>query len=112
MKADIFDIYKGTTNDGPGIHDTVFFKGCPLSCRWCHNPEGIDIKNRMWYEERSCIGCGICEKVCQSGAVKLTDDGVILSRNLCVMCGCCAEVCPTESIKPICKGVHHRRAFT
>ena len=101
MNASVFDIYKGTTTDGPGIRDTVFFQGCPLSCKWCHNPEGIDVKNHMWYEMRTCIGCGICEKTCQSGAVKLTEGGVKILPGLCVMCGCCEEACPTRSLKRI-----------
>ena len=60
-KALVFDIYRGTTHDGPGIRSTVFFKGCPLHCRWCHNPEGISPKQQIWKDRKRCIGCGLCK---------------------------------------------------
>lgn len=101
MKAPIFDIYKGTTGDGPGIRDTVFFKGCPLSCKWCHNPEGIDFKNRIWYEKRTCMGCGLCIEACKSGAISADDSGIQISQNLCKRCHGCEDICPTKSILPI-----------
>ena len=56
----VFDIYRGTTHDGPGMRTTLFLKGCPLSCRWCHNPEGISFQNGISYTKSKCIGCCIC----------------------------------------------------
>ena len=101
MKALIFDIYKGTTGDGPGMRDTVFFKGCPLSCKWCHNPEGIDFKNRVWWESRTCIGCGLCGDICKNKAIFLGESGVEISPDLCQLCHSCTETCPTKSITAV-----------
>lgn len=102
MKALIFDIYKGTTNDGEGIRDTVFFKGCPLSCRWCHNPEGISPKNRVWHEIKICIGCGLCENACSKNAVIATEDGIKINGS-CILCGKCILECPTKSLSFVAK---------
>lgn len=103
MNAFIFDIYRGTTNDGPGIRDTVFFKGCPLSCKWCHNPEGIGFKNQMWYEKRICMGCGLCAENCPHKAIEFISDGIRISEDLCKVCRYCTEVCPTGAISAIAK---------
>ena len=100
MKALIFDIYKGTTHDGPGTRDTVFFKGCPLECKWCHNPEGIDFSNSIWYDKKLCIGCGECIKACKNGAINLTSDGVFVN-SLCRRCFECVEYCPAKAITKI-----------
>ncbi len=103
MKAQIFDIYKGTTGDGPGIRDAVFFKGCPLSCKWCHNPEGIELKNRIWYEKRTCIGCGLCKNICPVKAIQLSLDGIKISQDSCNLCGACTDICPSKSISYVSK---------
>ena len=103
MKAKIFDIYKGTTGDGPGIRDTVFFKGCPLQCKWCHNPEGIDFENRIWVEKRTCIGCGLCKDVCENDAILFSPHGIIISWQDCKLCFACENICPTTSISSITK---------
>lgn len=102
MKALIFDIYKGTTNDGEGIRDTVFFKGCPLSCKWCHNPEGISPKNHVWHEIKTCIGCGLCENACSENAVIATEEGINIDDS-CVLCGKCVLECPTKSLSFVAK---------
>ncbi|MBQ8814770.1 MAG: glycyl-radical enzyme activating protein [Lachnospiraceae bacterium] len=101
MKALVFDIYKGTTNDGPGMRDTVFLKGCPLRCLWCHNPEGIPFENRVWYERNVCIGCGECLKACENGALSFTPDGIYLDYSKCKSCMKCADACPTGALSPI-----------
>ncbi len=103
MNALIFDIYKGTTGDGPGIRDTVFFKGCPLNCKWCHNLEGIDVKNRLWWEHKTCIGCGLCKDACKNNAIFVSADGVALSPQDCKLCSSCQNICPTKSISAIAK---------
>ena len=100
MKTLIFDIYKGTTHDGPGTRDTVFFKGCPLHCKWCHNPEGIDFANGVWYDRGLCIGCGECVRVCQNGAIGISADGVSINSS-CKKCFSCAEVCPSKAMTTI-----------
>ena len=100
MKTLIFDIYKGTTHDGPGTRDTVFFKGCPLNCKWCHNPEGIDFDNGVWYDKGLCINCGECVKLCRNGAISLTSNGININT-FCKKCFMCAEYCPAKAITKI-----------
>lgn len=90
-----FDIKRYAINDGPGIRVTIFLKGCPLNCHWCHNPESISPKVQKLFSASKCIGCGECVKVCPSEACKLTKEGVITVSELCNLCGKCAEVCPT-----------------
>ena len=100
MKTLIYDIYKGTTHDGPGTRDTVFFKGCPLNCKWCHNPEGIDFDNGVWYDKGLCINCGECVKLCRNGAISLTSNGININT-FCKKCFMCAEYCPSKAITKI-----------
>jgi len=91
----IFDIKRYSINDGPGIRATIFFKGCPLNCQWCHNPESISPKVQKLFTAAKCIGCGECCRVCPVSACSLTPDGVATDGDLCTLCGKCAEVCPT-----------------
>ena len=100
MMADafIFDIYRGTTHDGPGCRSTVFFKGCPLSCEWCHNPEGIPPKQQVWWDSRACIGCMLCHKACKTGANIPGKAGIVVNETLCVRCGACVRACPAKAM--------------
>lgn len=91
----IFDIKRYAINDGPGIRVTIFFKGCPLNCRWCHNPESISPKIQKLFTASKCIGCGACCRACPVGACTLTAQGIVTDEHLCTLCGKCAEVCPT-----------------
>ena len=94
----IFDIKKYAIHDGPGIRTTVFLKGCPLSCPWCHNPEGISSKPHLVYRKDLCIGCGECLNACPNGAiVNKGNEGFVTIPSLCKGCGTCAEVCPAEA---------------
>jgi pyruvate formate lyase activating enzyme len=93
----IFDIKRYSINDGPGIRATIFFKGCPLNCQWCHNPESISPKAQKLFTSAKCIGCGECCRVCPVAACSLTPGGVITNSDLCTLCGKCAEVCPTRA---------------
>ncbi len=93
MKAKIFEIKRFAVHDGDGIRTTVFFKGCPLKCVWCHNPESIGFKPQIAFYENKCIGCGDCVSVCPSCAHKITQEGHVFERDLCVACGKCADVC-------------------
>jgi len=93
----IYNIQRYSTHDGPGIRTTVFMKGCPLACWWCHNPEGRDIEPDHSIAASRCIGCGECVDACPEGAALLTPDGPTVDLNHCIHCGACAEACPTEA---------------
>ncbi len=90
-----FDIKRYAINDGPGIRVTIFLKGCPLNCHWCHNPESISPQVQKLFTRSKCIGCGECIKVCPSEACRLAKEGIITVKELCSLCGKCAEVCPS-----------------
>ncbi|MDD2436520.1 MAG: glycyl-radical enzyme activating protein [Massilibacteroides sp.] len=95
----IFDIKRYAINDGPGIRITIFMKGCPLSCVWCHNPEGISVHKEKLYTKKKCIGCKSCVEICPEHALTLTRDGIISNNDLCILCGKCVEVCPTLALE-------------
>ncbi|MBQ2967244.1 MAG: glycyl-radical enzyme activating protein [Clostridia bacterium] len=99
MKAMISDIKRFAVHDGDGIRTTVFFKGCPLKCVWCHNPESIDFKPQLAFYDNKCIDCGECVSVCPSGAHKIIQEGHSFERDLCVACGKCESVCLGEALK-------------
>ncbi|NOY50734.1 MAG: glycyl-radical enzyme activating protein [Chlorobi bacterium] len=95
----IFDIKPYAINDGPGIRLTIFFKGCPLSCKWCHNPESISPKVQKLYSEKKCIAAKKCIEACPNDALVLTKNGIITDLGKCKLCGLCAEACPTKAIE-------------
>lgn len=97
VKGLIFDIRKFSIHDGPGIRTTVFFKGCPLSCWWCHNPEGQSFDPQLVERLSRCIGCGTCVQACQQGAVQLENDIPITDRELCLLCADCVEECAADA---------------
>lgn len=94
------DIKTGSTEDGPGIRSTVFFKGCPLSCEWCHNPEAMQPQMEIGFYPRQCIGCFDCAEVCPEGAI-LKGERRRIDRSTCTRCGKCADVCPGQAIRRI-----------
>lgn len=93
----VFDIKRYCINDGPGTRITVFLKGCPLNCRWCHNPESISAKIQKLFAAAKCIGCGECCRVCPVQACRPVAGGIVTDAGLCTLCGKCAEVCPTRA---------------
>jgi len=92
-KAIISDIKRFAVHDGDGIRTTVFFKGCPLKCVWCHNPEGISFERQLAYYQNKCIECGECIDICPNNAHKMVDNKHFFERDLCVGCGKCADKC-------------------
>ncbi|MDR2355452.1 MAG: glycyl-radical enzyme activating protein, partial [Clostridiales Family XIII bacterium] len=89
-------IQKFSVDDGPGIRTTVFFKGCNLSCHWCHNPECISRRRELQFVENLCLSCGGCSSVCPSGA--LSAPGRI-RREKCLLCGACVDACNRGALK-------------
>ncbi|HHX80473.1 MAG TPA: glycyl-radical enzyme activating protein [Acholeplasmataceae bacterium] len=99
MENYILDIQRMSTEDGPGIRTTVFFKGCNLKCRWCHNPESLSFKQQKYWIEDNCIGCFSCLEACPEKAISFPETGMKVNLSLCTFCLRCAEVCPTNSIE-------------
>jgi pyruvate formate lyase activating enzyme len=89
----IFDIQRFSIHDGPGIRTTVFFKGCPLACIWCHNPEGVRYEYMLSFLPNLCIGCGFCFETCPNGAHQMAKGQHVLDRDACQVCGACCEGC-------------------
>ncbi|MCB6201989.1 glycyl-radical enzyme activating protein [Extibacter muris] len=91
----ITDIQRYSVHDGPGIRTLIFFKGCPLRCRWCQNPETWHVRPELMIYPDSCIGCGLCSTSCPTQAAH----GVRTDRGMCRECGLCAQVCPSQARK-------------
>ncbi|MEW5872897.1 MAG: glycyl-radical enzyme activating protein [Chloroflexota bacterium] len=93
----LFDLRRFSIHDGPGIRTAVFFKGCPLRCTWCHNPESQSPRPELILRPRRCIACLACIEACPIGAVTLQDGAPVTDLSLCQACGECAQVCYAES---------------
>jgi pyruvate formate lyase activating enzyme len=98
-RATILEIQRMSTEDGPGIRTTIFFKGCSLNCLWCHNPESISPHPQINWIANQCIGCKTCLEICPERALAFTADGNQIDRNLCTGCGLCAEECPAAALE-------------
>ncbi len=98
QKGLVFNIERFCVHDGPGIRTLVFLKGCPLSCRWCANPEGMGTKPQVAFLPETCIGCGHCAEVCPENATVHTSDGMITRiAERCIHCAACVGVCPSQA---------------
>jgi pyruvate formate lyase activating enzyme len=97
MKGLVFNIQRFSVSDGPGIRTTVFLKGCPLHCKWCHNPESISPDEQLVLRADRCVRCGDCFALCKNHAVRRVNGGFTTIRDLCVECSECIEVCNAEA---------------
>jgi len=97
MQGLVSNIQRYSVNDGPGIRTTVFLKGCPLACKWCHNPESISPERQLMLREDRCIGCGECMLVCGGQAISRDRGRPVTDRRKCLRCGRCTEVCHAEA---------------
>lgn len=98
MIGTIFDIKRFSMHDGPGIRTTVFLKGCPLACAWCHNPESQSQAPALLQRNDLCVRCSRCVAQCSQAARVLGEDGGTRDAARCVACGECAEACPAEAV--------------
>ena len=94
----VSEIQRFCMHDGPGLRTTVFLKGCPLGCAWCHNPETQRMSKQLLFYEKKCVLCGGCEVTCTQGVHKINATHII-DRPRCTVCGKCIDVCPTGAVE-------------
>lgn len=95
----IFSIQKFSTEDGPGIRTTVFFKGCSMRCPWCHNPEALRAQPELVWHGGRCIGHRGCVDICPEQALSAERGGIAIDRSSCCACGLCVDACPTSALE-------------
>ena len=93
-------IQRFSTKDGPGVRTTLFVQGCPLRCRWCHNPESQEVRPQFFFTPSLCIGCGACANVCPSSAHTFAGGRHEIDREACIRCLECCKVCPAKALEP------------
>lgn len=108
LQGAIFDIQRFSVHDGPGIRTTVFMKGCPLRCDWCHNPEGISYEKQVRFFDEACIACEACVDGCEPGGRSVKDGQLLVAWDNCVSCGECVRRCPANAAQWC--GTHHTPA--
>lgn len=101
----IVDIQRFSLHDGPGIRTTVFLKGCPLSCKWCHNPEAIQHRAQLSFNPDKCLNCGRCVEACGSGVHSIVDGKHRIDFSRCTLAGDCVDACPNEALSIIGKSM-------
>jgi len=98
ISGTVLRIQRMSTEDGPGIRSTIFFKGCPLSCVWCHNPESISPQVQVYWEKTRCLGCRSCMEACSKGALAMAQSGIVIDRLMCDSCAACVQACPSTAM--------------
>ena len=93
----VLSIERCSLHDGPGLRTTVFLKGCPLSCLWCHNPESKSFKPEIFYFDEKCVRCGLCSAACGNHSIVNTEH--VINRAACNTCGKCVSVCPQSALE-------------
>lgn len=101
MQLEVTDIQHGCTHDGPGLRTTVFLKGCPLHCRWCHNPETQSAGKEVYYRPERCIGCMACADACPRGCHQEAAGVHLLDNAQCIQCTACADACPGSALEAV-----------
>ena len=101
----LINIQRYSVHDGPGIRTTVFFKGCPLSCWWCHNPESEKPSHEIMFFKERCSNCGVCMKRCTEKAIEMLGNVPVADEDKCTLCGKCAEFCPSNAREYVGKDV-------
>lgn len=99
VTGNVFSVERYAIHDGPGIRTQVFFKGCPLRCLWCSNPEGMSFKPSLMYTRILCIHCGSCVETCGNNVLSMTEQGLEIDRDKCSLCGDCVDVCHAEALE-------------
>jgi pyruvate formate lyase activating enzyme len=100
-RAMILNLQRLSTEDGPGLRTTIFFKGCPLNCLWCHNPESISREVQIQWLKTRCISCGTCVSVCPDACLDLTPQGMVIDRERCILCLTCTDACPANALEQL-----------
>lgn len=98
LKGLIFNIQKFSIDDGPGIRTVVFFKGCPLKCKWCSNPESQMFTKQILWDRNKCVHCKTCEKSCKYKAIKVGEERVVVDKSKCNKCLLCVNNCPKHAL--------------
>jgi len=98
IEGTVFNIQRFSVHDGPGIRTTAFLKGCPLNCRWCHNPEGLSGQPELLYSEDRCQGCGACMSACTENVISRDNGKIRISRE-CTHCGRCVDACTEQALE-------------
>ncbi|MFH1513350.1 MAG: glycyl-radical enzyme activating protein [Bacillota bacterium] len=97
----IVNIQRFSLHDGPGVRSTVFFKGCPLRCRWCHNPETFTFQPTVSQDQKLCVSCGSCAAACPNGALTTAENGLRYDAARCARCFACVRECPTGALQAL-----------